>query len=400
MDGSTGKSAPSHSVCGLKTSTGSLGEFTLLYRILKIPLRKSEKRFEKRLYRDIIQLKMKGASFGRYEVIDELGRGSMGVVYRARDPMIDREVAIKTVPVGYEGDSTRRANHLERLRREALAAGRLNHPNIVVVYDVGEEGDSFYIAMELLQGKTVDRHIKEGGKITPEWTAEAIAATADALDHAHSKEVIHRDIKPSNLFLMDNNLLKVTDFGIAKLPLGTITAEGRIVGSPSYMSPEQVRGKPVDGRSDIFSLAIVTYILLSGKKPFGAGEVPDIVYRIVHEDPPPVTRLRPDLPAEINPVMEKALAKESSKRYASAGEFARAVKKALASATRGDASQAGEESSGDSTSEGRRMPFDMNRHREKSGDGISQIDKVFHEITSEVRSFTLKGHKKKRKKRK
>jgi len=358
------------------------------------------RRFEKRAYRDIIQSKMNSPRFGRYEILDELGRGSMGVVYRARDPMIDREVAIKTVPVGYEGDSRRRANHLERLRREALAAGRLNHPNIVVIHDVGEEGDSFYIAMELLRGKTLDRHIKEGGKIGPEWAAGVIAATADALDHAHSKQVVHRDIKPSNLFLTDSDVLKITDFGIAKLPLGTITAEGRIVGSPSYMSPEQVRGRPVDGRSDIFSLAIVTYILLTGKKPFGAGEVPDIVYRIVHEDPPPVTRLRPDLPVEINPVMEKALAKDASKRYDSAGEFARALKKALASAGMKEASEPEEENTSDSTSEGRRMPFDMDRYREKSGGGISQIDRVFHEITSEVRSFTLKGHKKKRKKRK
>lgn len=343
---------------------------------------------------------MRGEKFGRYEIIGELGRGSMGVVYRARDPMIDREVAIKTVPVGYEGDPKRRANHLERLRREALAAGRLNHPNIVVVYDVGEEGDSFYIAMELLRGKTLDRHIKEAGKISPQWAAGVIEAVADALDHAHSKQVIHRDIKPSNLFLTDNDVLKITDFGIAKLPLGTITAEGRIVGSPSYMSPEQVRGRPVDARSDIFSLAIVTYILLTGKKPFGAGEVPDIVYRIVHENPPPVTRLRPDLPAEINQVMEKALAKDASKRYASAGDFARAVKKALARAAGEKASDTEGKRDGDSTSEARRMPFDMARYREKSADGISNIDRVFHEITSEVRSFSLKGYKKKRKKRK
>jgi len=337
--------------------------------------------------------------FGRYEVIEEIGRGSMGVVYRARDPLIDREVAIKTVPVGYGPDRKRRESHLERLRREALAAGRLSHPNIVVVYDVGEEGDSFYIAMELLHGRTIDQVLKDGAKFSVEEVADIIDEVAAALDHAHSKEVIHRDIKPSNLFLMDNGTVKITDFGIAKLPLGTLTGEGRIVGSPSYMSPEQVRGSKVDARSDVFSLGVLSYILVTGKKPFGGGEVPDIIYRIVHEDPPPPGKIRPDLSREVDRVVIRALAKDPDKRYQSAGGVARAFGKAIQQEYDVDERLEKEEASDDSTGELKRASFDMDMYREKESDGPSKIDMVFQEITSEIRSFRLDGGKKKRKKR-
>jgi len=338
--------------------------------------------------------------FGRYEVIEEIGRGSMGVVYRARDPLIDREVAIKTVPVGYGPDRKRRASHLDRLRREALAVGRLNHPNIVVVHDVGEEGDSFYIAMELLRGRTLDQALKEGKKFSPDEVIDIMDGIAAALDHAHSNEVIHRDIKPSNLFQQENGDIKITDFGIAKLPLGTITGEGRIVGSPSYMSPEQVRGSKVDPRSDVFSLGVLLYILLTGKKPFGGGEVPDIIYRIVHEEPPPPGKIRPNLPKEIDRVVQKALAKDPAKRYQSAGDLARFLKLAVEERHRKDEQSRGDESSSDSTGEMKRLPFDMQQHREKEIGKSSKIDQVFHEITSEIRSFRLESGKKKRKKRK
>jgi len=338
------------------------------------------------------------AKFGRYEVIEEIGRGSMGVVYRARDPFIDRDVAIKTVPMGYSLDSDRRASHLERLRREALAAGRLNHPNIVVVYDVGEEGESFYIAMELLKGRTLDRAIKESRIFSLEESADIIAEVASALDHAHSKEVIHRDIKPSNLFLLEDGGIKITDFGIAKLPLGTLTGEGRIVGSPSYMSPEQVRGERVGPRSDVFSLGVVLYIILTGKKPYGGGEVPEIVYRIVHEEPPPPSAFKPELSPEVDKVVAKALAKDPVKRFQSAGELAKAYRKAIRRA--GNEEIKKDEGTDSSTGELKRHSFDMERYREKNATGCSNIERVFQEITSEYRSLKLDGKKKKRKKRK
>jgi len=333
-------------------------------------------------------------------VIEQLGRGSMGVVFKARDPLIAREVAIKTVPVGYGGDTERRASHIERLRREALAVGKLNHPNIVTIFDVGEEGDSFYIAMEYLKGKTLDRAIKGDVNFQFEQTAEILGSIASALDHAHAHEVIHRDIKPSNLFLLEDGTIKVTDFGIAKLPLGTLTAEGRIVGSPSYMSPEQVRGAGVSAGSDVFSLGVVLYIVLTGKKPFGGGEVPDIIYRIVHEEPPPPSKINPAVPKNIDDVVSKALEKDPGKRFKSAGEFALAFENAVAKPRpKKDEATGGDEASDSATSEERRMPFDMDRYREKESRDSSNIDRVFQEITTEIRSFRLNGNKKKRKKR-
>jgi len=345
---------------------------------------------------------MDAQRFGRYEVLGEIGRGSMGVVYRARDPLIEREVAIKTVPLGLGVDPSRRASYLSRLRREALAAGRLSHPNIVVVYDVGEEGESFYLAMELLRGQSLDKIIRSGRRFSPSDAAEILSPIAEALDHAHSKQVIHRDIKPSNLFITEDGTVKVTDFGIAKLPLTSLTGEGRIVGSPSYMSPEQVRGEPVDARSDVFSLGVVLYIVLTGKKPFGGGEVPDIVYRIVHEDPPPPSQIDMKLPESLDLPVIKALAKDPRMRYPSAGAMMRAVRESLQGAAASPRTRrtGGEMSAEDSTGEVRRPATLINRFRdEDSRDGFSKIEAVFQEITSEVRSGRLQGFRKKKKRK-
>jgi len=322
-------------------------------------------------------------------------------VYRARDPLIEREVAIKTVPLGLGLDPSRRASYLSRLRREALAAGRLSHPNIVVVYDVGEEGESFYMAMELLRGQSLDKALRSGKRFSPPDAADVLSPVADALDHAHSKQVIHRDVKPSNLFITEDGTVKVTDFGIAKLPLTSLTGEGRIVGSPSYMSPEQVRGEPVDARSDVFSLGVVLYIVLTGKKPFGGGEVPDIVYRIIHEDPPPPSRVVVSLPESVDLPVVKALAKDPRMRYSSAGAMMRAFREAIKGvAASPKSARAGEDSSGSGTGEARRPSTLIDRFRDEgSKDGFSKIDAVFQEITSEVRSGRLQGFGKKKKRK-
>lgn len=324
----------------------------------------------------------------------------MGVVFRARDPLIARDVAIKTVPLGLGIEPQKRVSHLERLRREALAVGRLNHPNIVAIYDVGEENETFFIAMEFLRGRSLDRAIKQGKKFSMEDAVRIIGSVASALDHAHANEVIHRDIKPSNLFLLEDDTVKITDFGIAKMPLGTLTGEGRIVGSPSYMSPEQIRGNKVDARSDVFSLGVVLYILLTAKKPFGGGEVPDIIYRIVHEDPPPPSKLRPEISREVDSVIIKSLSKDPSKRFQRAGEFASALRKASGSQKPetkfGYADEKAAEDSS-STHEQRRLEFDMDRYREKMNPARTNIDRVFQEITSDIRSFDLGGKKKTKK---
>lgn len=347
---------------------------------------------------------MEIGKLGRYEIIDEIGRGSMGVVYRAVDPLIEREVAIKTVPVGWGVDPERRASYLSRLRREALAAGRLNHPNIVVVYDVGEEGETFFIAMELLKGQSLDKALRSGKKFTVSDIANLLSQVADALDHAHARQVIHRDIKPSNLFQTEDGMVKVTDFGIAKLPLTSLTGEGRMVGSPSYMSPEQVRGDKVDGRTDVFSLGVVMYILLTGKKPFGGGEVPEIVYRIIHEDPPPPSKICPTLPESVDLPVIKALAKDPAMRYATAGAFLEAFRGAVTnSGTSKCAARYSDSSSSSSgTGEIRYPRVSMENYRdEDSREGFSKIEKVFHDITYEIRNIRLDGQgKKKPKKRK
>jgi serine/threonine protein kinase len=223
--------------------------------------------------------------FGRYEVIGELGRGSMGMVYKARDPVIGRLVAIKAIPETFGLDPDKRKEYIKRLEREAITAGRLQHPNIVTIYDVGESEYGPYIAMEFLDGITLREIISSGKKLTLVQVAEFIRQAADGLDYAHSRAVIHRDIKPANLMLVEN-IVKIMDLGIARLPVSDLTREGKLVGSPSYMSPEQVQGKQLDGRSDLFSLGIVIYQATTGYKPFSGKDVHEICYKIVTEDFP------------------------------------------------------------------------------------------------------------------
>jgi len=257
---------------------------------------------------------------GRYEIIEELGRGSMGVVYRARDPLLDRTLALKTVTLDL---SVAEAQAFEqRFYREARSAGRLNHPNIVTVHDVGKNDSIAYIAMEYLPGRSL-REILDSGVVLPvERIVDIATQVADGLAFAHASGVVHRDIKPPNIMVLDSGAVKITDFGIALLPMGSRTLAGTVFGSPKYMSPEQVVGRPVDGRADIFALGAVLYEMLTGFAPFFGGDLEAVLYQVINEMPaPPASRNRA-LPAAFDYIVAKALAKHPDDRYADAQAFA------------------------------------------------------------------------------
>ena len=265
-------------------------------------------------------------TLGRYEVIDELGRGAMGIVYKGEDPKIHRTVAIKTVRISDFDDSV--VDEMkERFFREAESAGLLTHPNIVTIYDAGEEHDLAYIAMEFLQGKDLEEHTKKQNLFPVRVTLSIIAQVADALEFAHSKGVVHRDIKPANIMRIDETgEIKVTDFGIARITSSSRTKTGVIMGTPSYMSPEQVSGNKVDGRSDIFSLGVVFYELLCGVKPFTGDDMTSLMYMIAREKHPSVKSINPKIPHIIEKVIDKALEKDVNKRYQKAGQMAQHLK--------------------------------------------------------------------------
>lgn len=253
---------------------------------------------------------------GRYQVEKELGQGAMGVVYLGRDPKINREVAIKTMALSAEFEADELKEVKERFFREAESAGRLSHPNIVAIYDAGEESDLAYIAMELLKGYDLDAHIKPGELLPLETVLEIVRACALALDYAHSQNVVHRDIKPSNIMYdPDSGGVKITDFGIARITDSSKTRTGTVLGTPNYMSPEQCMGKRVDGRSDLFSLGVVLYQLSSGGLPFKGDTMATLMYSIVHDAPQDVKKFRPDIPPTLRKVIHNAIGKKPEKRY-------------------------------------------------------------------------------------
>ena len=265
---------------------------------------------------------------GRYEILSELGKGSMGVVYRAIDPLIDRTVAIKTVNLNLSGDEI--AGFVDRFSREAKSAGRLNHPNIVTIYDVGRAGDIAYIAMEHLEGRELKEIIASGMILSPERIAGITAQVADALAFAHDNGVVHRDIKPANIMVLRNGAVKIMDFGIAMTTSGNQTQAGTILGSPKYMSPEQVSGIVVDGRSDIFSLGAVLYELLTGRPAFGDDDncnLASIMFQVVNEMPDPPTTYDHSIPPAFDYIVLKAMAKKPEDRYQSAKDMASDLKK-------------------------------------------------------------------------
>jgi CHASE2 domain-containing sensor protein/predicted Ser/Thr protein kinase len=264
---------------------------------------------------------------GRYEVEKELGKGAMGVVYLGKDPKINRTVAIKTMALGQEFEADELADAKERFFREAETAGRLNHPNIVTIFDAGEEHDLCYIAMEFLKGKDLTRFTKSNGLLSADKVFKIIADSAEALDYAHQHGVVHRDIKPANLMYEDEaNAVKITDFGIARITDSSKTKTGLVLGTPSYMSPEQLSGQKVDGRSDLFSLGVTFYQMLSGQLPFQADSMATLMYKIANDRHAPLGVLRPDLPPCIEPILDKVLAKDAEQRYQRGADLARDIR--------------------------------------------------------------------------
>jgi serine/threonine-protein kinase len=257
---------------------------------------------------------------GRYEIISEIGQGAMGVVYRALDPLLERTVAIKTISLELSKDEFEEFE--QRFYREASSAGRLNHPNIVTVHDVGNTDHIAYMAMEFLEGVEL-RDIMDGGaQLDLDRIVEIASQVADGLAFAHEHGVVHRDIKPSNIMILKNGVAKITDFGIALIPSSSRTMAGMVLGSPKYMSPEQVVGQDVDRRSDIFSLGVMLYEMLTGKPPFSGENISVIMYRILNEMPVAPVTLKPDLPEVFNYIVAKALAKHPDDRYQNAAEMA------------------------------------------------------------------------------
>ncbi len=276
---------------------------------------------------------------GKYEIRRELGKGAMGVVYEGYDPMIQRIVALKTIlPQYLNGVETDDA--LARFKREAQAAGRLNHPGIVAVYEYGEEAavDArgapngariAFIAMEYVQGRELRDFFNSNQRFALPEVARIMREVLDALGHAHAHGVVHRDMKPANLFVLDNGKIKIADFGIARIEASELTQVGTVMGTPAYMSPEQIMGQAVDGRSDIFSCGVILYQLLTGEKPFSGGETA-VMYKVLNEVPLAPSMLNVGLPAAFDAVVKKAMAKAPEQRFQSAQEFSQAIEAALA----------------------------------------------------------------------
>ena len=271
-------------------------------------------------------------TIGRYEVLEEVGRGSMGVVYKARDPRIGRIVALKTIAFSFPLGPGEEEEFLKRFFHEAQIAGRLNHPNIVTIYDVGEKckEDDAYIAMEFVTGTNLHDLLAGGGRLPLMQVADVMGQLASALDYAHQSGVVHRDIKPANILLTESGQVKILDFGIARLETGGLTRPGRFFGTPNYMSPEQVTGVEVDGRADQFSLSVILYQLLTGERPFVGESVTAITYQVVNVDPPPPSKLNPSLRPSFDRIVRKALSKGTTDRYGRCQDLAEDLKAAVA----------------------------------------------------------------------
>lgn len=260
-------------------------------------------------------------TLGRYEIVKELGRGAMGTVFLGKDPRINREVAIKTLRYE-EIDSEQLDEVKKRFFREAEAAGRLSHPNIVTIYDVGEDYEIAYMAMELLDGSDLAKYTKKENLLPVEETIRVVCCVASALDYAHASGIVHRDIKPANIMMLSNREIKVADFGIARVMASSKTQTGVVMGTPSYMSPEQIAGKKVDGRSDLFSLGVVLYEMIAGERPFGGESIATLMYNITSSPTPSIKEISPNVPDKILPVLEKLLAKDTDARYQTGKELA------------------------------------------------------------------------------
>jgi serine/threonine-protein kinase len=268
-------------------------------------------------------------TIGRYEIIDQLGEGAMGAVYRGRDPVMGREVAVKTI-LAVALASQQSGEYRTRFYREARAAGALAHPGIVPVFDVGEQDDMPYLVMEFVQGQTLADAMKKGQRFTMERVCEIGQQIAEALGYAHRKGVIHRDIKPANILMTSKEVHgierpRITDFGVAKLAAGDITSTGQMLGTPAFMPPEQFTGAPVDARTDLFSLGVILYWMATGEQPFPGETMTTVSYKIVHTEPVPPAKLNPAIPAGMEAVILKCLSKSPLDRYQTGDELARAL---------------------------------------------------------------------------
>ena len=261
---------------------------------------------------------------GRYEIVGELGKGAMGQVYLAKDPLIGRQLALKTFRLGFSAKDADRAQFKARFLREAQSAGILSHPNIVTIHDVVEDqsGD-FFIAMEYVKGTDLKQLMQRQGRLDVKFVLDIIAQIADGLDYAHQKGVIHRDIKPANIILTADKQAKITDFGIARVEQSNLTVEGQLLGTPNYMAPEQIQGREVDHRADLFSLGVMLYEMVTGKKPFQGDNLTMVTHRIVYDAFTPPSQLVAGLPDRLGAVLDKALEKDANRRYASGSEMAR-----------------------------------------------------------------------------
>jgi predicted Ser/Thr protein kinase len=255
---------------------------------------------------------------GRYEITGELGRGAMGVVYKATDPTIGRTVALKTMRLDVHGLDAQEM--VRRFQNEARAAGVLNHPNIVTIYDAGEQDGIFYIAMEFIEGTTLHELLAEKRVLATEEVVQIARQICRGLDYAHSNGIIHRDVKPANIMITANGTVKIMDFGIAKSG-GQVTNTGQVLGTPNYMAPEQVKGRPLDGRSDLFSLGVILYEMLTGEKPFVGQNVTTIIYKIVNETPITPRDLDVTVHPGLSAIVTRALAKAPDDRYQSGAEL-------------------------------------------------------------------------------
>jgi serine/threonine-protein kinase len=261
-------------------------------------------------------------TIGRYEILGEIGKGAMGVVYRANDPLLSRVVAIKTVNMSSDPDEM--AEYEARFYQEAKAAGGLNHPNIVTIHDIGKAGNVVYMAMEFLEGEELRELMKPGEPLAVARAVEIAAQMAEGLAYAHQHGVVHRDIKPANIMILRSGPAKITDFGIARMRSAEVrTQTGVVLGSPRYMSPEQVAGKRAEPRSDIFSLGVIFYEMLTGKAAFTGDDITSVMYQILNVVPPPPSSVNPAVPQVLDFIVAKALAKTSEDRYQDAAELAR-----------------------------------------------------------------------------
>ena len=265
---------------------------------------------------------------GRYQVVGELGRGAMGVVYRAHDPIIERDVAIKVIQPQAEIQSAETDRLRRRLFQEAKASGRLEHPGIVRIYDVGTHAGLGYIAMEFVDGMTLDERIKNDPSADFGFACHILRQTGAALDYAHKQEVVHRDIKPANLMVTKREELRITDFGIARITTSTFAKTGLVVGTPGYMSPEQIQDHTLDGRSDQFSLGVIAYQLFTGKKPFTGSSPYSVMFKIVTGVTETPKELNPKVSPELDEAILKALAPDPNDRHPCCEAFAEAVEAA------------------------------------------------------------------------